>query len=174
MSSFSLNEYSRMRVKKVVYQAADKTRDTSLDLSFGKARFIAAKLTEKSKFEVTTPTAVAGVRGSDFALLVQPESPEASTLSRFFAWLNPVGIAHAQGLGVLATTIVTGSQTTVSFAGLVGAPQAIGAFSTSVAAAGASASAATFVGAAAAGAALNSVGPGMAFMSMPDYMMKKR
>ena len=174
-SAFTLADYSKMTLTRATYNEGQKSRDTELNLSFGKARFQATKLpTVSQNYTVKTPTSVAGVRGSDFGLAVFPKKSveQASRARRLFAWLSPVQEAHAIVPAVLATAIVTGQATTVSFAGTVGAAQTVGAFSTSLAISGTAATSAAVVGAAAAGGALGAVGPGMAAMAMPDYMDK--
>ena len=66
-SILSLGSNSQMRV--VQHSAA--TQQTTLDLLFGRLRSQVVKLTQpNSRFEVRTPTAVAGVIGTDFLLIV--------------------------------------------------------------------------------------------------------
>jgi hypothetical protein len=65
-SILSLGSNSQMRV--VQHNAA--TQQTSLELLFGRLRSQVVKLTQpNSRFEVRTPTAVAGVIGTDFLLI---------------------------------------------------------------------------------------------------------
>lgn len=66
-SILSLGSNSQMRV--VQHDAA--TQQTTLELLFGRLRSQVVKLTQpNSRFEVRTPTAVAGVIGTDFLLIV--------------------------------------------------------------------------------------------------------
>lgn len=66
-SILSLGSNSQMRV--VQHNAA--TQQTTLELLFGRLRSQVVKLTQpNSRFEVRTPTAVAGVIGTDFLLIV--------------------------------------------------------------------------------------------------------
>ena len=107
-SFITLGPYTKIVFDKSVYDPSKPTRNSLLNLLFGKARFIVTKLVNfrDSQFNVKTPTAVAGVRGSDFALYVAPGSP-------------------------LTTTIMTGEGTTVTFAGNTGPTQLVGPMSAS-------------------------------------------
>jgi hypothetical protein len=107
-SFISLGPYTKMVFDKSVYDPSKPARNSLLNLLFGKARFIVTKLANfrSSPFKVRTPTAVAGVRGSDFALSVVPGSP-------------------------LTTTLMTGEGTTVTFAGNTGPTQLVGPMSAS-------------------------------------------
>jgi hypothetical protein len=107
-SIITLGSYTKMVFDKSVYDPSKPTRNSLLNLLFGKARFIVTKLANfrSSPFKVRTPTAVAGVRGSDFALSVAPGSP-------------------------LTTTLMTGESTTVAFTGSTGPTQLIGPMSAS-------------------------------------------
>ena len=107
-SFITLGPYTKMVFDKSVYDPSKPTRNSLLNLLFGKARFIVTKLVNfrNSRFNVKTPTAVAGVRGSDFAICVAPGSP-------------------------LTTTIMTGKGTTVTFAGNTGPTQLVGPMSAS-------------------------------------------
>lgn len=107
-SFITLGPYTKIVFDKSVYDPSKSTRNSLLNLLFGKARFIVTKLVNirYSRFNVKTPTATAGVRGSDFALCVAPGSP-------------------------LTTTIMTGEDTTVTFAGNTGPTQLVGPMSAS-------------------------------------------
>ena len=117
-SIISIGPYTKIVFDKSVYDPSKPTRNSLLSLLFGKARFIVTKLTSfrDSRFKVKTPTAVAGVRGSDFAICVAPGSP-------------------------LTTTIMTGEGTTVTFAGNTGPTQLVGPMSASSATQGMAATA---------------------------------
>ena len=107
-SFITLGPYTKMVFDKSVYDPSKPTRNSLLNLLFGKARFIVTKLANfrDSRFNVKTPTAIAGVRGSDFAISVAPGSP-------------------------LTTTLMTGEGTTVTFAGNTGPTQLVGPMSAS-------------------------------------------
>ncbi len=166
-SVISLAANSKLVIDESFYDPQEEKRSSLLSLLFGKARFIVAKLRGDSRYAINTPTAVCGLRGSDLALAVLPEENDVSFLPRLFALLNPVNRAHAQAPLPLATFLVTGAETTVSFTGAAGAAQTVGPFAVSAASAGAAAAAPITVGAVAAGAVLEVVGPGLAAMSMP-------
>ena len=117
-SFITLGPYTKIVFDKSVYDPSKPTRNSLLNLLFGKARFIVTKLVNfrDSRFNVKTPTAVAGVRGSDFAICVAPGS-------------------------LLTTTIMTGEGTTVTFAGNTGPTQLVGPMSASSATQGMAATA---------------------------------
>jgi hypothetical protein len=112
-SFITLGTYTKLVLDKSVYDPSQRQRESFIKLLFGKARFIVKSLVDfrRSKYEVRTPTAVVGVRGSDFAVCV----------SR----INP-----------LNTTLVTGPDTTVLFAGDAGPAQIIGPMQAAAAPAG--------------------------------------
>jgi hypothetical protein len=162
---FSLAPYSKMVLDTFIYDPDKASRNSLVNLLFGKARFIASKLTggRDGDFSVTTPTANLGVRGSDFALSVVPvDALSASRLN----WLERISLireAHAQEMGVdLSTTVVTGEETTVGFAGTVGPEQTVTEFSASRAVSGMEAIVPLSVTAAVAIGALTAAGPGLA------------
>jgi len=64
--------YFRLNTLRENDQSGDKT--TLLDLAQGKLRVHAQKLKGKSKFEVRTPTAIAGVRGTVFDVSVDEKA----------------------------------------------------------------------------------------------------
>lgn len=107
-SFITIGPYTKIVFDKSVYDPSKSTRSSLFNLLFGKARFIVTKLVNirNSRFNVQTPTAISGVRGSDFALCVAPGSP-------------------------LTTTIMTGEGTTVTFAGDTGPTQLVGPMSAS-------------------------------------------
>ena len=117
-SFITLGPYTKLVFDKSVYDPSKPARNSLLNLLFGKARFIVTKLANfrNSRFNVKTPTAVAGVRGSDFAICVAPGSP-------------------------LTTTLMTGESTTVTFAGNTGPAQLVGPMSASSATQGMAATA---------------------------------
>ena len=69
-SILSLGSSTQMRV----VQHNPTAQQTSLELLFGRLRSQVVKLTQpNSKFEVRTPTSIAGVIGTDFLLIVTPD-----------------------------------------------------------------------------------------------------
>ena len=168
-SILALAPSSKLVLDQQNYDAEKKERVSTLRLLFGRARFIVEKL-EKPNYQVKTPTAVVGVRGSDFALAVTPNENKLSFIGRILASISSSRKAHAAGFGDLLTTLVTGPGTTVGFAGNIGETQIVGPSSICAATGANAAISPIFVGAAAAGKALGLVGPSLASMSMPPGM----
>jgi len=167
-SAFTLAPSSKMVIDKSVYNAEKEERSSFLKLMFGRARFFVAKLRGRTDYRVGTPTAVCGVRGSDFALAVFPYEKRSSWVQELFASLNPVPPAHAQDpSALLATVICTGENTTITFSGLIGPLQGLGPIQVSWAPAGVAAAGPIQITLGAAMGALNAVGPSLAAISMP-------
>jgi hypothetical protein len=164
-SVFSLAPYSKMLLDRFLYDPDKESRNSLINLLFGKARFIASKLTGQrdNDFSVTTPTANLGVRGSDFALSVVPVDALSASRSSWLARIHLIREAYAQDMGVdLSTTVLTGEQTTVGFAGVVGTEQIVPEFSASRAIFGKEAIVPLPVTVAVAIGALTAAGPGLA------------
>jgi hypothetical protein len=70
----SLGEQSRLELKEFVYSSPQQTLTARLGIAAGIFRAIVKKLIPQSSFEVTTPTAVAAIRGTDFMGEVMPAS----------------------------------------------------------------------------------------------------
>jgi hypothetical protein len=63
---------SQMLISELVMDSSDGTQNTLLDLAVGKVLVRTERLhSERSKFEVKTPTSVVGVRGTTFAVEVE-------------------------------------------------------------------------------------------------------
>ncbi len=71
-STLTLTAQSKMVIDRSVYNPESKQRDTTLHLLLGRLRAVVAKITGENSYRVQTPTATAGVRGTDFALVVVP------------------------------------------------------------------------------------------------------
>jgi len=69
-SILSLASETKLKLTKSVYDKKKKRRSSFLQMALGKARFFVVKVLDfkRSEFKVKTPTAVCGVRGSDFIL----------------------------------------------------------------------------------------------------------
>lgn len=69
-SILSLASETKLELNKSVYEQKKKSRSSFLNMAFGKARFLVVKLInfKRSEFKVKTPTAVCGVRGSDYVI----------------------------------------------------------------------------------------------------------
>lgn len=65
-SVVSLAENSKLRVSKQVYNPVARQRESVIDLFRGRVRSVVSRFlnTQMNRFEIRTPTAVAGVRGS--------------------------------------------------------------------------------------------------------------
>jgi hypothetical protein len=81
-SILSLSSETKLTLNKSVYDKKKKQRSSFLGMAFGKARFLVVKLLDykRSEFKVKTPTAVCGVRGSDFILETTEEETTATAL----------------------------------------------------------------------------------------------
>lgn len=81
-SILSLSSETKLTLNKSVYQKKSKERASFMSMAFGKARFLVVKLLDfkHSEFKVKTPTAVCGVRGSDFILEAEALETVASAL----------------------------------------------------------------------------------------------
>ncbi len=66
-SVVSLAENSKLRISKQVYNPAARQRESVIDLFRGRVRSVVSRFlnTQINRFEIRTPTAVAGVRGSE-------------------------------------------------------------------------------------------------------------
>lgn len=162
---------AKLVVSQLEYNKKKNTRSTVMSLFWGSARFIVKKLSGKPNYQVTTETAVCGVRGTDFAVSVAPapKAKKASAVDRVLAFLNPVREAHALIPGALITTVLTGPGSTVGLTGTIGGTTVVGSASVAGAVGGAAAGGATVVGATAAAGVLGSVGPELATLSMPPH-----
>jgi hypothetical protein len=87
-SILSLASETKLALNKSVYDKKKKSRSSFLNMAFGKARFLVVKLVnfKRSEFRVKTPTAVCGVRGSDYVI-------EASARESVFIALGDTTIA---------------------------------------------------------------------------------
>lgn len=165
-SVFTLAANSKLAIDESIYNPKKNERKSKLSLLFGRARFIVSKIAGKPSFQVKTPTAVCGVRGSDFALAVAPEAIKLSSTQSFFSKIGLVTEAHAQMPGMM-TIVVTGPGTNVGFAGVMGPAMGVGPTSVTAAVAGGAAMSPIGITAAAAAGALGSIGPGLASLGMP-------
>ncbi len=76
-SILTLASVTKQVLTRSVYDPKKKSRSSFFGMSFGKARFWVMKLAafKHSQFKVKTPTAVVGVRGSDFIIKVTKVNP---------------------------------------------------------------------------------------------------
>ena len=167
-SVMALAPNSKLVIDQSVYDPKKEERSSVMGVLFGQARFIVKKIMGQPSFSVKTPTAVCGVRGSDFAISVGPATEELSSIQKFFKKFSLVPEAHALVPGAMVTVVVTGQGTTVTFVGSIGALQTVAPLSVCAAVTGSAAIAPAVVGAAAA-ATLTAVGPGLVALSMPPH-----
>ena len=81
-SILSLASETKLKLTQSVYEKKKKRRSSFLQMALGKARFFVVKVLsfKRSEFKVKTPTAVCGVRGSDFILEVTDSETIATAL----------------------------------------------------------------------------------------------
>ncbi len=67
-SALTLIQETKLTISESIYDPKNKDRSSYIDVSVGKVRSVVTKLSgyKRSVFKVRTPTAVCGVRGSDF------------------------------------------------------------------------------------------------------------
>ena len=68
-----VKENSHLRFHTMTWDATSGDKNTMVDVALGKVKVYAEKLRGKSKFEVNTPTAVLGIRGTIFEVKVWEE-----------------------------------------------------------------------------------------------------
>jgi len=69
-----VKENSELKIAELFNQISEGSKKTLLDLAIGEILITSKKLqTEKSKFEVKTPTSIVGVRGTTFSVSVETE-----------------------------------------------------------------------------------------------------
>jgi hypothetical protein len=80
-SLLTLAAQSKLVLDKAVFRPEDGRRDTRLQLLLGRLRAVVSKMTgEDNVFIIQTPTAAAGVRGTDFAVAVAPSPRQPAAL----------------------------------------------------------------------------------------------
>ncbi|MBU1784011.1 MAG: FecR domain-containing protein [Candidatus Omnitrophica bacterium] len=73
-ANVEIKERSEMRLAEFFEDKDEATQRTLLDLAIGEILITSKKLqSEKSKFEVKTPTSIVGVRGTTFSVSVETE-----------------------------------------------------------------------------------------------------
>lgn len=72
-STLSLGENAKVNITKHIYDPDQELRQTVVQVSLGAVRFVVTKAKSKdSTFEVITPAGIAGVRGTEFVVFVEP------------------------------------------------------------------------------------------------------
>jgi hypothetical protein len=71
-ATIEVKENSQLQLAEILENKTEQTQSTLLDLALGEILIKAKKLnSEKSKFEVKTPTSIIGVRGTTFSVAVE-------------------------------------------------------------------------------------------------------
>jgi hypothetical protein len=119
-SALALTGRSKMLLDRSFYHVDSRTekRNTKLQLLFGKVRSFVSRITGDSDYTITTPTAVAGVRGTDFALVVGPVWRKPSECETFSRPRSSVSASESEEfITSLLTVLVTGeNHSNVEFA----------------------------------------------------------
>ena len=102
-SILTLGSRTKLVIDRSVYDVKKKSRFSFFRLALGKARFWAKKLMDfrHSRFKVRTPTAVVGVRGSDFIVKTTPTLTEVTALED--TKLEVVSLAFPEAKPIVAT-----------------------------------------------------------------------
>ena len=81
-SKLTLASKTKLVINRSIYKPKEKRRASFMGLNLGKARFWVKKMInfKRSAFKVKTPTAVCGVRGSDFIIRATPEKTTVTAL----------------------------------------------------------------------------------------------
>lgn len=76
-ATVEVKQNSELSLAELTQNSGEKTQVTLLDLALGEVLIKAKKLhSEKSRFEVKTPTSIVGVRGTTFSVSVEAEPEE--------------------------------------------------------------------------------------------------
>ena len=137
-SALVLAAHSKLVLEKSLYRldARKEKRNSKLQLLFGRIRSFVSKVAGDSDYTITTPTAVAGVRGTDFVLAVGPVLRVPSECGTFFLPRSPVSSERysSENDGLvpsLMTVLITGeNNSTVEFTDSEGrSPVVVGSLS---------------------------------------------
>jgi hypothetical protein len=79
-SQISQGSKSKIQFTQVIYSPKNRTRNSFIHMSSGRARFSVKKLKsyKNRRFRVKTTSALIGVRGSDFVIQVRPDQTEVA------------------------------------------------------------------------------------------------
>ncbi len=107
-SVLAIAPYSKLIIDESVYDPDTETRSSTLRLLFGRIRSIVAKIGGKPNYWIQTPTAVAGVRGSDFGVATtEQRSAVVTTEKTTINWgkevITPCVVAGADSGSNLAS-----------------------------------------------------------------------
>ena len=97
MSVLTLGEESIVEINAMIYDPQQKSRETVIKLVRGKLRVKASKIaSSKANFEVRTPTAVIGVRGTEFVVDVDRQGKTNVVTLEGLVSLKPLPAAEAR------------------------------------------------------------------------------
>ena len=168
-SAFALAANAKFRVDKADYNPDTKKRESLVQVLWGRARIIVENLgSNTDDYIIKTPTATAGVRGSDIGIFVGPESQEVKTSwwQRVWQKLNLVPEAYAQVPATFTLTLA-GSNTTIAVAGATGPTQLLTEFTVVIAGQSVAVTLPFPCSAAAVAATLSALAPTLAALDMP-------
>ena len=73
-STISIGENAEVKITKHIFDPNKNLRQTVVEVSLGAVRFVVTKEKNKnSTFKVITPAGIAGVRGTEFVVIVEPD-----------------------------------------------------------------------------------------------------
>lgn len=114
----SIIKLSRNTTFKIEALASGGSQDSNrMSLAAGKIRTVAAKVTGKERYEIRTPTAVCGVRGTDFSMVVEEGKRDAVYVQR-----GLVEFARTSGGAVQSVLVGAGQFVDVFGAAFLPAP----------------------------------------------------
>jgi hypothetical protein len=131
-SIMNLGEDSEIVINRFVFSRAKQTRTSSLKMISGKLRVMVSELKayRESRYELETPTAIIGIRGSDFIVMIEDLDTEGAAYRPLLASLESDLLAGsvllAQQNGLQKTTAInlegSGSITSKAGGGAVNIP----------------------------------------------------
>ena len=69
-SVLTIGRRTKISIEKFLYEKKEKKREVSFNLTLGKVKALLGEASQDSRYEIKTPTAVAGARGTDFLVWV--------------------------------------------------------------------------------------------------------
>ncbi|XOF34966.1 MAG: FecR domain-containing protein [Candidatus Electrothrix sp. YB6] len=134
-SMLTLTAQSKLVVEKFLYSRKLGTRDTKLRLIFGKVRAAVSKIPSgEPNYRVKTPTAVVGVRGTDFVVAVTPIiSRQLKAMCLFIPRGSTSRHILLSSYRLMTAVVTGGGDSTVEFRGTTGPAQLVGPGSMSTA-----------------------------------------
>ncbi len=121
-SVITISPNSRFRISRALYDPAKKSRDSSFTLLAGKVRSLVSKFwgSAGANFEVRTPTAVAGVRGTEFVQEINADGSSTITVLE-----GKVEVYNPKDSKKRAVVLTQGQRTSVKEGKTPAAPQSV-------------------------------------------------